>query len=197
MKNTALRTFAKSAALFSAALLCAFQATAQVPDYQTFKQRYQQEATTPEGAVKMYFEAALSYINESTRAEGSKMLRYAMHESRPLEQFNAHATFMQRLRDPRENHVIRSFAAGATPENNYEVPPGGFSPVITGQQKEADYLRVLLQSGGADSPRAVWVKEFDGLWYTINNAGTYAQVRPPKSVADARKNAHDADHDPK
>lgn len=57
----------------------------------------------------------------------------------------------------------------------------------------------LLQSGGmdfgTDSPRPVWVKEYDGLWYTINNASTYLRVRPPRAAIEKRKNAHDADYD--
>ena len=48
---------------------------------------------------------------------------------------------------------------------------------------------------GADSPRPVWVKEYDGLWYTINNASTYLRVRPPRAAIEKRKNAHDADYD--
>jgi len=47
----------------------------------------------------------------------------------------------------------------------------------------------------ADSPRPVWVKEYDGLWYTINNANTYLRVRPPRAAIEKRKNAHDADYD--
>ena len=39
------------------------------------------------------------------------------------------------------------------------------------------------------------MKEFDGLWYMINNASTYVEVRPPKAFIDRTKNAHDADYD--
>ena len=39
------------------------------------------------------------------------------------------------------------------------------------------------------------MQEFDGLWYMINNAGTYVGVRPPKAFSDRTKNAHDADYD--
>lgn len=164
-------------------------------DYQTFKARYQKEAHTPAGALKLYFEAVFCYINEETRAEGSKMLRYAMRVDRPLEKSANYATFLQRLRDPQENYVFRSFAAGATPENDYRMAADAFDLVIEGMAEEADYTRVLLRSGGADNARVVWVKAFDGLWFTINNAGTYAQVHPPQSFATQRANAHDADYD--
>ena len=60
------------------------EAKAALPkDYQEFMARYQREATTPEGALKLYFEAVFCFIDEGTRAEGAKMLRYAMHFDRP------------------------------------------------------------------------------------------------------------------
>lgn len=113
----------------------------------------------PEGALKLYFEAVFCYIDEATRSEGAKMLRYAMHLDRPLEQAGSYATFVSRMQDPDENYVFRSFAAGTSPQNGYHMS-----------------------------------KEYGGLWYTINNAGT-SQVRAPQSQIERHKNAHDADFD--
>ena len=53
---------------------------------------------------------------------------------------------------------------------------------------------LFRSSSGADSQRGVWIKEYGGLWYTINNAGT-SQVRAPQSQIERHKNAHDADFD--
>lgn len=172
------------------------EAWAALPrDYQEFKARYQKEGRTPEGAVKLYFEAVFCYINEATRAEGSKMVRYALHYDRPIEQSRNLATFAERLRDPERQHIFRSFAAGTSPENDYRMSPDNFNLVVTRKTQEQGYLRLFLRSSGADSPRPVWVKEFDGLWYTINNSSTYLEVRPPKAFIDRTKNAHDADYD--
>lgn len=172
------------------------EAWAALPrDYQEFKARYQKEGRTPEGAVKLYFEAVFCYINEATRAEGSKMVRYALHYDRPIEQSRNLATFAERLRDPERQHIFRSFAAGTSPENDYRMSPDNFDLVVTRKTQEQGYLRLFLRSSGADSPRPVWVKEFDGLWYMINNASTYVEVRPPKAFIDRTKNAHDADYD--
>ena len=164
-------------------------------DYQEFKARYQKEGKTPEGAVKLYFEAVFCYINEATRAEGSKMVRYALHYDRPIEQSNNLSTFAERLRDPEMHHIFRGFAEGTSPENDYRMSPDNFNLVVTRKTQEQGYLRLFLRSSGADSPRPVWVKEFDGLWYMINNASTYVEVRPPKAFIDRTKNAHDADYD--
>lgn len=61
------------------------EAMAALPkDYREFKARYQEEGRTMEGAAHLYFEAVFSYLNESTRAEGAKMLRYAMYLPMPL-----------------------------------------------------------------------------------------------------------------
>lgn len=197
MRKTSFLHVLFSTLLIAAALIVPYrQAEAAPPGtYQEFKARYQQEARTPEGALKMYFVAVFSYIDESTRAEGSKMLRYAMHVDRPLEESPNYVTFLERLRDKDENHVFRSFAAGSSPENNYRMSIDDFELMIVRQTEEADYLRVLLSSSGADSPRSVWVKEYDGLWYTINNSGTYLRVRAPRDVIEKRRNAHDADYD--
>ena len=183
-------------ALSALFLVVGREAWAALPrDYQEFKARYQQEGRTPEGAVKLYFEAVFCYIDEATRAEGSKMVRYALHYDRPIEQSRNLATFAERLRDPERQHIFRSFAAGTSPENDYRMSPDNFNLVVVNKLREQGYLRFFLQSSGADSPRPVWVKEFDGLWYTINNASTYVGVRPPKAFIDRTRNAHDADYD--
>ncbi|NLL36358.1 MAG: hypothetical protein GX256_02405 [Fretibacterium sp.] len=182
--------------LLALVLLLPAEGQAELPkDYQDFKARYQKEGRTPEGALKLYFEAVFCYIDPATREEGSKMLRYAMRVDRPIEKSQTLATFVERAQDPGENYVFRSFAAGASPENNYKMSPDNFKLVIAKKTQESGYLVFHLKSSGADSPRRVWVKEFDGLWHTINNASTYAQVTPPKSVVDAKKKLHDADFD--
>lgn len=164
----------------------------QLCDFQAFQTRYRQHATTPEGALKLYFDAVFCYLPESTRPEASKMLRHAMHSDLPIERSPVYATFVQRLRDPASHHIFRSFAQGASPDNGYSMSLQDFKLTVLDQRQEADYTKVFLQSMGADNPRPVWVKQFDdGLWYTINNASTYVQVRPPRMQAtDAGAGVH-------
>ena len=192
MKKNALSL----SALALATALYGHTAQAELPrDFQEFKARYQQESRVPEGALKLYFEAVFFYIDEATRSEGAKMLRYAMHLDRPLEQAGSYATFVSRMQDPDENYVFRSFAAGTSPQNGYHMSPDNFELMIVRRASETDYLALYLHSSGADSQRGVWMKEYGGLWYTINNAGTYSQVRAPQSQIGRHKNAHDADFD--
>lgn len=172
------------------------EASAGLPaDYQEFKARYQVEGKTMEGAAHLYFEAVFSYMDENTRNEASKMLRYSMYLPRLIEQSNSLRTFLERMRDESFHYIFRSFAAGTSPENSYSMSPDDFRLDIVSTRKEKDYTQLYLRSSGADSPRSLWMQEHDGLWYVINNSGTYAEVRPAKSAQDARKNAHDADYD--
>ena len=155
-------------------------ANAELPKtYKEFKARYQTEAKTYQGAIKLYFEAVFAYINKETRDEGRKMLRYSLRSETPIDRSTYYATFADRLKNPAYSHIFRSYAKGTSPENDYAMSPDDFEINYTGKVEDArDYLRVFLRSSGADSPRAVWVKEFDdGLWFVINNAATYVEVK--------------------
>ena len=188
--------------VFFAALLiflCCSAAYAALPKtYKDFKARYQEEASTPEGAVKMYFEGVFAFMNPETRAEAGKMLRYALYSETPIERSTYYATFVERMKDPDYNYCFRSYAQGSTPENDYSMDPDDFKIMFAGKavRDPGGYLRLPLKSSGADSPRIVWVKKYDdGLWYVINNAATYVQVKDPRSVVLRRRRAHDADYD--
>lgn len=162
--------------------------------YSEFKSRCQSVSRSPEGAVKMYFDAVFCYLEPSRRAEASKMLRYIMHADAGWEYSQRYVTFARRLKDPAYHYIFRSFASGTSPENGYRMSPENYSLVFSGTSQEADYVRVFLISSGSDSRRIVWVKQYqDGLWYVINNADTYLKVRDP--VSHRPSNSHDADYD--
>ena len=162
--------------------------------YADFKERCHTVAVTPEGAVKMYFDAVFCYFDPSRRTEASKMLRYIMHADANWEKKQKYVTFARRLKDPACHYIFRSFASGTSPQNGYRMSPENYSLVFSGKSNEADYARVFLISSGSDSRRIVWVKQYqDGLWYVINNADTYMKVREPASSRP--DNSHDADYD--
>ena len=162
--------------------------------FSEFKSRCQSVCRSPEGAVKMYFDAVFCYLDPNRRTEASKMLRYILHADAGWEGSQKYVTFVRRLKDPACHHIFRSFAAGTSPENGYRMSPEKYSLVFSGKSNEADYVRVFLLSSGSDSRRIVWVKQYqDGLWYVINNADTYMKVREPaRSRPDT---SHDADYD--
>ena len=163
-------------------------------NFSEFKSRCQSVARSPEGAVKMYFDAVFCYLEPGRRTEASKMLRYIMHADAGWESSQRYVTFARRLKDPASHYIFRSFAAGTSPENGYRMSPEKYSLVFSDTSQEADYVRVFLISSGSDSRRIVWVKQYqDGLWYVINNADTYLKVRDPVSYRP--DNRHDADYD--
>ena len=162
--------------------------------YADFKARCRTAAVTPEGAVKMYFDAVFCYLDPNRRAEASKMLRYIMHADSNWEGSQRHVTFLRRLKNPSYHYIFKSFAAGTSPENGYSMSPDNYKLLFTRKDRQQDYTRVFLRSSGADSDRRVWVKQYsDGFWYVINNADTYAKVRDP-AVSDMNT-SHDADFD--
>lgn len=163
--------------------------------YQEFKARYQTEATTPEGALRMHMQAVFAYLNPPLREEAGKMLRYSMHWNTPIERSHNHSTFVERLRDSAYHHIFRSYCKGTSPENSYQAQPET-CVLDAGRPYEGDgYLKIPLRSSGADNVRPMWLRQHDGLWYVENNAGLYVMVRDPRSHVDARRNAHDADYD--
>jgi len=162
--------------------------------FQQFKERYQSVGLTPEGAVRMYFDALYSYIDPARKTEGAKMLRYSMHEGKNWEGSPVFATFVSRLKNPTYHYIFRSFAEGTSPENSYKMDPDNYQIAFANSRQETDYIYISIWSSGADSPRPVHVQQFeDGLWYVINNHGTYSDVRTPSNQV--RRGGHDADMD--
>ncbi|NQS72551.1 MAG: hypothetical protein HQQ73_10450 [Desulfobulbaceae bacterium] len=164
-------------------------------DYQDFKARYAREGITPEGAVKLYFDAVFCYINPATRDEASKMLRYSMRMRQGWERSAFYQTFVDRMRDPRYTHIFRSFAAGTSVHNGYAMSPDNYRLDIMQiwDGHSSGDLQVRLRSTGADNPRSVYVRQYEGLWFVTNNAATYTEVRRPQSEFD--RTGHDADYD--
>ncbi len=137
------------------------------------------ELNSPEGALKMYFDAVFCYTDPSTRDEARRMLSHVMQADAEWDKRSSYATFASRLRDASYHDIFRSFAKGSSPQNGYAMNPDDYEIVIKSMKPESDYTRVLLVSSGADSPRSAWVKQYpDGKWYVINNAGLYVGVKP-------------------
>ena len=163
-------------------------------NYAEFRDRCQNACQSPYGAAKMYFDAVFCYMDKSKRSEASKMLRFIMHGDAGWERSPYYSTFVERLRNKRYHHIFRSFAEGTSPENDYSMDPNNYQLMMGELVEEQGYLRLFLYSSGSDSARPIWVKQFDdGLWYVINNAGTYSGVREPYGAKNHY--SHDASYD--
>ena len=163
-------------------------------NYAEFRERCQSACQSPYGAAKMFFDAVFCYMEPSTRSEGTKMLRFVMHEKQGWERSPNFSLFAQRMRDTKYQHIFRSFAEGTSPENDYSMDPNSYQLMMGELVESTGYMRLFLYSSGADSPRPIWVKQFDdGLWYVINVVSTYAGVREPYSAKNHY--GHDANYD--
>ena len=184
-----------AAAVIVASVMFSASAQAALPkNYKEFKARYAAEGKTPEGAVKLHFDAIFCYMNENTRKEGSKMLRYSMRLRDGWERNPNYNTFASRMEDPYYSHVFRSYAEGTSLSNNYKMSPDNYRLSIVRVWKHpAGYTQVLIESSGADSPRPVNMLKHDGLWFVQSNGGVYVEIRRP--LTEFEKTAHDADYD--
>ena len=79
-------------------------AMAKLPaDMDEFQARYDKEATTPEGAAKLWLEGAFLYQNDTTRALGRKVLMAVMKDlPKDFEKKSVHATMVDRMKNQPE-----------------------------------------------------------------------------------------------
>jgi hypothetical protein len=152
-----------------------------------WKQRHQEEGKTPDGAIKLWFDALFMALDPATRELGRDLLQYLTVPLRDDDQWYrrpSNQTFVSRLDDPRYHHIFRSYAEGTTPENDYAVDPASYRLQIAGSERD-QYGRgwkILLVSSGADSPRPVYLRQSttSGLWFVNSYANVYVGIRPPR-----------------
>ena len=83
------------------------------------------------------------------------------------------------------DYVARSYFAGATPANGY-TPSEPWSVEVSTNPYSYDnegYARLWVQSGGADNPREVMLrqKKSTGQWFLNSYQGLLAGIRIPES----------------
>lgn len=84
------------------------------------------------------------------------------------------------------NYVARSYMKGATPENNYTPQkPYVIEPFETQYSRDEtneNYIKIFIESGGADSARFVILrnKPSTGQWFANQFQGLLTGIRIPK-----------------
>lgn len=113
---------------------------------------------------------------------GTAMLNYLRSPSRQMTPYD-HSFLKDRLMDGK-TYIPFSYFEGATPENSYDfekVKP--YTLVVKSNQYSDDnkgYKKLFLQSGGADSLRAVILHEEGGKWYLWQQE-LMSEIRKPQS----------------
>lgn len=115
------------------------------------------------------------------REAGTEMLNF-LRGPRPMSP--AEIAFLNdRLMDGK-NYVARSYFNGATPENEYTPSTPYTVKVISNQYSKLEngnYMKLLINSGGADSPRSVTLRKTGGgIWY-LWEQNLLSDIRIPKS----------------
>lgn len=151
------------------------------------KQQHVLLGTEPQGAVKCFLDAVFVYMNEETRDQGREMLQYLaipLMDHDEWDTMAANRLFKERMARPEYNHIWRSYAKGATPENGYQMDPNNWElnfERIHRHDNDTRGTQVYLRSSGADNPRVVYVKQStsSGLWYLNIWHSLFVGVKPP------------------
>jgi len=118
------------------------------------------------------------------REAGTEMLNF-LRGPRPMSP--AEIAFLNdRLMDGK-NYVARSYFNGATPENEYTPTKPYTVKVISNQYSELEggnYMKLLINSGGADSPRSVTLRKTGGGKWYLWEQNLLSDIRIPKSQDD-------------
>ena len=115
------------------------------------------------------------------REAGTEMLNF-LRGPRPMSP--AEIAFLNdRLMDGK-NSVARSYFNGATPENEYTPSTPYTVKVISNQYSKLEngnYMKLLINSGGADSPRSVTLRKTGGGTWYLWEQNLLSDIRIPKS----------------
>ena len=115
------------------------------------------------------------------REAGTEMLNF-LRGPRPMSPTDI-AFLNDRLMDGK-NYVARSYFNGATPENEYTPSTPYTVKVISNQYSKLEngnYMKLLINSGGADSPRSVTMRKTGGGTWYLWEQNLLSDIRIPKS----------------
>lgn len=147
---------------------------------------YEEFVSLPEAKMETPFETAamtvLAFcVYPKDRELSVKMLNY-LRGPRPMSGIDINF-IRDRFMDGKD-YVPRSYFKGATPENDYE-PQAPYTVVVSENPysyENEGFAKLFVTSGGADSPRAIQLRQAkDGKWYLWEQF-ILADIRQPESA---------------
>lgn len=141
-----------------------------------FEAMGQMDLTKPENTCAMFLCAFNLFVKEKTVGiEAINLLKG------PATLNSYEINFLtDRIRDKKYLPMI--YFEGAKPENNYTPTLPYtliFYPDLRPQDCESGYIRLYLKTAGADSPRAIKLRQKDNNWYLWEYPGIFMDVRKP------------------
>lgn len=139
---------------------------------------YRSAGSDPSSVLPVWFHALLLYSEPQTIGTGRAVLQ-ELNSYPSWETGSSGYFFKQQIES--SPYIVRSYFAGATPENGYALDPNNLEITITRVDPGDGYTKIFVQSSGADSPRPITLKLNDsGLWQVDEFSSIYAGVRSPK-----------------
>lgn len=141
-----------------------------------FKSMKEMDLSKPENTCAMFLCALDLFVqNRDVGVEAINILKGPVN-------LNPHeiSFLADRVRD--KAYLPRIYFEGAKPENNYtpnEPLTLLFYPDGRPQDCEAGYMRLYLQTSGADAKRAIKLRQKDNNWYVWEYPGIVMDVRKP------------------
>ena len=120
-------------------------------------------------------------VYSNDREKGTEMLNF-LRGPRPMSPADI-AFLNDRLMDGK-NNVARSYFKGTTPQNEYTPTTPYTIKVVSNQYsslENGNYMKLLITSGGADSPRSVTLRKTGGGTWYLWEQHLLSDIRIPKS----------------
>ncbi len=178
----------RSWAVLVAGLLAVLPLRAELPStYDEFAERHRQIGKVQAEVLRLWFDACFVYMNPETRDEGRRMLQHLTVPLRDFDDWDRETTnqnFVERLQKEEFQHIWRSYAIGAEPDNGYAMDPDDYQLRIAfdrADRFQRGWEIGLVSSGAPKTQRPVYLKRNvdDGLWYVSAFANLYVNVPPP------------------
>jgi hypothetical protein len=147
------------------------------------KARIAAEAGDPRAAAKLWFDAVFVYVNVDKEL-GAQMITEMCKDK------NWKASNRYLLKTLEEApYVFRSYAVGATPENDYAMDPENYDLKISraedkpyADKEPGAYYKLFIVSSGASSPRPMtFQRNSRGEYKAYEMGGIYTMVKDPAS----------------
>ena len=153
-----------------------------------FRARIAAEATDPKQAVRLWFDAVFVYTSGEDEL-GADMITEMTKDNN----WQRAASYFVRALD-HNPHIFRSYARGSAPENDYAMSPDDYALTFTRTEtqpypdrEEGEYVKMFVESSGADSPRPIEVQRNSRGEYKVSNFSSICSgIRPPATDAAAR-----------